>query len=148
MSNVPYNPFIEGSEEISDEEAAVAAKALAEEAASMRAKTVEIKKRAAEARVQKEAARKAEIARIEAELATTRAQVIKTVASIPRASDNSTLRPVPPDLETAGPDSSITSSSGSFFSLDNPVSTLDLIIDIGLAAIAITFTFLIFNNLQ
>lgn len=147
MDNTQYNPFLEGSTEIPEEEAAAAAQALAEEAASIRLKADEIRERATEARIQKEIARKAEIAKMEAAIEATRVQVIKTVANIPKASERPALRPVPPSLETTGPNSSITSSSGSFFSFDYPVSTLDLATDIALAAIAATFTLLIFNNL-
>ena len=53
MSEMPNNPFLEGSEKIPDEEAQAAAKALAEEAAAVRAKSHEIKEKAAKARVAK-----------------------------------------------------------------------------------------------
>ena len=145
MDDIQYNPFLEGSEEVPEKEATAAALALIEEAAATRAKSSEIKERAAEARARKEAARKAEIARIEAEVEAARARIIKTVASIPKTSERPTVRPVPPDLETAGPNSSVV--SGSFLSLDYPVRTLDLATDIALAAIAATFTLLMFNNL-
>ena len=145
MNDASYNPFLEGSEPVPDEEAVAAAKALYEEAALKRAKTSEIKERAAKARAEKEAARKAEILRVEAEIEAARARLVKTVASIPKRFDRPTIRPVPPDLETVGPGSSIASGSGGFFSSDH--STLNLIADAALAAIAVTFTFLIFNNL-
>lgn len=146
MSPTPVNPFLEGSQPVPDEEVTAAAKALAEEAASKRAKTSEIKQRAEESRTRKEAARKAEIARMEAEIEATRAQLVKTVASIPRTSGKSTLRPAPPpNLETTGADSSVTSDKS--FSSYNSVSVLELISDIVLAAIAVAFTTLIFYKL-
>ncbi len=147
MSHIKYNPFLEGSVEVPEEEIAAAAYALVEEAAAIRSKADQIRERATEARILKEAARKAEIARMEAKVEATRALIIKTVANIPKASERQTLRPVPPNLETTGPNSSIASGSGSFFSLDYPVSTLDLAADIVVAAVAATFTLLIFNNL-
>ncbi len=150
MSEMPNNPFLEGSEKIPDEEAQAAAKALAEEAAAVRAKSHEIKEKAAKARVAKEAARKAEIARMDAEIKAARDQLIKTVASIPRASGETIIRPAPPpeseaavlstgSLETPG------SSKNNL--LDAPVSLPGLICDAVAAAAAITFVFLIFNEM-
>ena len=147
MNEIPTNPFIEGSVQVPDEEVAAAAKALAEEAALVRSKADEIKERAAKARAEKEAARKAEIARMEAEVEAARAQVIKTVASIPKASDRPTIRPVPPNIETTGSDSKIASESDIFSSFYNPSCSLSLATDIVLTLITVTFTFLIFNNL-
>ena len=147
MSEILNNPFLEGSEKVSDEEAATVVKALAEEAAAARSKAGDIKERAAKARVQKEAARKAELARIDAEIEAARAQVVKTVARIPKASDRTTLRPAPPPTpETLALSSgeAVTSGYGKFYSLDNDVSLSGLISDAVFAAIAVTFTFLIF----
>lgn len=147
MSELLNNPFLEGSEKVSDEEAAIVLKALAEEAAAARSKAGDIKERAAKARVEKEAARKAELARIDAEIEAARAQVIETVARIPKASDKPTLRPAPPptpETLVLSSGEAVTSGSGKFYSLDNNVSLPSLISDAVFAAIAVTFAFLIF----
>ncbi len=147
---MPNNPFLEGSEEISDEEARAAARALAEEAEAVRSRAHEIKEKAAKARAAKEAARKAEIARIEAEIKAAREQVIKTVASIPKASDKPTLRPAPPPTSEAAVLSTgtlETAGSGGSKLLEEPVSLLNFICDLAAAAAAITFVVLIFKEM-
>ena len=147
MDNAQHNPFLEGSVEVSQEEAAAAAQALMEEAAAIRAKEDNIKARAAEARAQKEAARKAELKKMDAEIEAARAQIVKTVSNIPRANGRPAVRPIPPDLETTGSASSVVSNSDRFFSFDFPVNTSDLMFDMTLAAIATTFALLLFSNL-
>lgn len=149
MSQIANNPFLEGSEPVPDEEVAAAARALAEEAALVRSKADEIKERAEKARARKEAARKAELARIEAEVAAARAQVIKTVASIPRASER-LIRPAPPpntEASVLGSGEVVTSGSGKFFSADNLLGILSLTSDLIIALVAVTFTFLIFKEM-
>lgn len=150
MSQIPDNPFLEGSEPVPDEEVAAAAKALAEEAAFVRAKVDEIREKAAQARVKKEAARKAELDRIEAEIAAARAQMVKTVASIPKASERSTIRPAPPpkpEASVLGSGEMVASGSGKFFSSDNLLGMLSLTSDVAIALIAAAFTFLIFKEM-
>jgi hypothetical protein len=149
MSEMPNNPFLEGSEEIPDEEVQAAAKALAEEAAAVRARSHEIKEKAAKARTAKEVARKAEMARIEAEIKAAREQVIKTVASIPKASDKPTLRPAPPPTSEAAvlSSGSLETGLGRSNLLEEPVSLLSFICDFASAAAAIIFVFLIFKEM-
>lgn len=149
MSQISNNPFLEDSEPVPDEEVAAAAKALAEEAALIRSRADEIKEKAAKAKAQKEAARKAELARIEAEVAAARAQVIKTVASIPKASER-LIRPAPPpktEDSVLGSGEVVASGSGKFFSSDNLLGMLSLTSDLVIALIAVTFTFLIFKDM-
>ncbi len=148
MSEIPYNPFLEGSEQIPDEEVEAAAKALAVEAAAIRARASEIKEKAAKARIAKEAARKAEIARMEAEIEMARAQVIKTVASIPKTSGKTTFRPAPPPSSEASVLSSGSleeTGANKFHLTEEPVSILNLICDAVSAAVAVTFAVLIFR---
>ena len=150
MSEMPDNPFLEGSEKIPDEEIQATAKALAEEAAAIRARAHEIKEKAAKARYAKEAARKAEIARMEAEIKAARDQVIKTVASIPKNSGTPTLRPAPPPTSEASVLTSGTLETSGFGNdnlLKEPVSILSFICDAASAAAAITFVFLIFREM-
>jgi hypothetical protein len=147
MSGIPNNPFLEDSEEVPVEEVAVAKQALLEEAAKVRARASEIREKAAKARIAKEAARKLEIAKIEAEIKAAREQVIKTVASIPKASGKPTFRPAPPPTsETLVLSSGKEVSSNKPFLSDEPVSTIEFIFDIVSAAVAVTFTFLIFKG--
>ena len=149
MSDIHYNPFLEGSEEVSDQEVLAAAKALAEEAAAVRAKTSEIKEKAARARVEKETARKLEQSRIEAEIEAARAQVVKTVASIPKASDRPTIRPAPPkNLETFALGEATSSGAGKFYLTNSPAGILSIVLDAVVAAIVVTFTFLIFQDMH
>ncbi len=150
MSQISNNPFLEGSKQVPDEEVAAVAKALAEEVALVRAKSGAIKEKAARARAEKEAARKAELARIEAEVAAARARMIKTVASIPKASQRLTIRPAPPpdsEASVLGSGEVVTSSSGKFFSSDNLWGMLSLTADVAIALVAAAFTFLIFKEM-
>lgn len=150
MSKLLDNPFLEGSEQVSEEEAHAAAEALAKEAAVIRARASEIKEKAAKARVAKEAARKAELIRTEAELAAARAQVIKTVASIPKASNKPTIRPTPPprsETLVLSSGSVVTSDSQKTSLLEEPVGILDIMLDTASAAVAVTSAFLIFKGM-
>lgn len=142
-----YNPFLEGSQQVPEEEAVAAARVLAEEAAAARSKSGEIKEKAAQARAQKEAARQAEIARIDAEVEAARARVIQTVANIPKVSERQNIRPAPPPTpETLVTVSGKVVPTGT--SSDNPIGSLSsLTVDIAVAAVALVFTFLIFTKL-
>ena len=86
---------------------------------------------------------------MEAEIEAARAQLIKTVASIPKASDKQTLRPAPPPTSEAlvlSSGSVVTKGSNKLYISEERVSTLNFISDIVAAAAAITFAFLFFKE--
>ena len=144
------NPFIEGSEEVPEDEAAIAAKALAEEAAAAHARVNEVKEKVAKAKSAKEAALKAESAKLEAKVEAAREQVVKTVASIPKGPDKQTLRPSPPTHKNSPLKLGSPTPSGppGVHSSNTSARLPELIADFAFAAIAITFAFLIFQDIN
>ena len=92
-----------------------------------------------------EAALKEEAARLAAEVEAARAQVVKTVASIPKASERSSIRPAAPPIEDLDSDLAEVLGSGNVHSA---IGMPSLIADFVCAAVAIASTFLILQEMN
>lgn len=132
------NPFLEYSEVVPTDEAAAAVKLLIKEAQAAHKRAIIFKEKLAKAKAEKEQADKERAAKEQAAIDAARAHIIKTIATIPRNSGQSTLRPAARNSEIT-----LTSSDKNPFYLpDQSISVQSFATDAAVAVIALTFTFL------
>ena len=140
MGEIQNNPFLEGSEEVSVEEAAMAAKLLAEEVQVARTRSIKTKEKVAKAKAAREKADRERAAKEQAAMEATRAQIIRTIANIPKNTGKSSLRPAAPQLKS---NSEIAANRNPFAVAEATNGIQSLAADLVVTATALIFTILL-----
>lgn len=149
MVQLPENPFLKNSKELSAHEIEASTKRLEAEVKVSHERAAKIRKKAAMARARREAIRKAEREKSAAQVAASREKLEETVASITDATEKHSLRPKPPSPETYAPGSAVGGNSKFSISglLDDYVSIPMLLVDTVISTVAITCAVLIFMKI-